>query len=895
MTRAARVYAWLLRAYPARWRARFEPGMQAAFAADLERARTRGLGARAAFWIATIAQALWFGLSERVLGGMSLRSFLAVDWRAAIRGLRAAPIVTTVAIASLALGIGANTALFSILNSLLLKPLPVRDPHQLVLVADEGSLTNPIWEQMRDRAGGALGGLAAYSTDPIDLSTGGRTDIVTGAWVSGSFFDVLGLDTVLGRPLTPADDDRRGGADGPVAVITAAFWKARYAGAADVIGRTIHLQRVPFTIVGVADPAFTAIDIGTDLSVFVPIGTDALMRGDASHLESRSSWWLHLIGRLKPGQSIDQATAAVRALQPLVREATIPPRWSDRMKATYLTTPFTLSPAATGRSPLRDRYRRPLTAILAVVGAVLLIACANIASLLLSRADARRRELSVRLALGASRGRLARQLLVESLVLSASGAALGLLVASWGAALLVRQLSTYADIVALDLSLDWRVAAFTAGVALVTALVFGAAPAFSVTRVEPGETLKDRSRNIAGDRRFRGRQALIVSQVALSLALVVCAGLFVRTFVSLARVPLGFDPRPLTVVDVELPPAIADPAARLALFDRLRAAAAGVPGVADAAASYLTPAGDSGWNAPVEVRGGLAVEENRRLEWLNPISPDFFSTYGMQMRAGRAFTAHDGAGMPKVMIVNEAFVKRRLGDGVNAVGRVVMGALEGSPTRVSYEIVGVVSDAVYREQRFGVEATMYVPLAQLAEPESTVVLTIKAASGGEALVRQLDAALLAVEARISTTFRPFREQLAATLTQERLVAMLSGFFGVLALVMVSLGLYGVTAYWVSRRRGEIGIRIALGAHPASVVRLVLRQISWLVVAGIVAGAALSYWAAKFVGTLLFGMEPRDPATFIGGSFLLLIVGLGAGWLPARRAAKLDPVKTLREQ
>ena len=893
MTRSERVYAWLLRAYPRRWRARFERGMLGAFAADLNRVRSRGIVARALFWIATVVQTLWFGIAERLSGVTSVRSFLAVDARAAVRALRAAPVITTMAILSLALGIGANTALFSILNSLLLKPLPVRDPGSLVLL--EGELTNPIWEELRARQTMFLDAMAVWSTDPYDLSAGGRTDFVNAALVSGNLFDVLGLRTTLGRPLTEADDDRRGGPDGPVAVITTAFWKARYGSASGIVGRSITINRVPFTIVGVVESGFRALDIGTDVSLLMPVATAALLRGNAGRLDGRSNWWLHGIGRLKPGQTIDEATAAIRAVQPPVRTATIPAHWDAAMQREYLTDPFRLSTAVNGRSPLRGQYREPLTTILVVVAAVLLIACANIASLLLSRAEARRRELSVRLALGATRARLARQLMVESLLLSAAGAVLGLLIASWGGALLVRQLSSWADVVSLDLAIDWRVLGFTAGAAILTALIFGTAPAMSVSRVEPGETLKTSARQIAGGRRFGVRQALIVVQVALSLALVVAAGLFVRTFVSLTRVPLGFDPRPLTVVDVELAQDVSDPAVRIERFEQLRAAAAAVPGVTHAAASAMTPISDSGWNAPVEVPGGLALPERRRLDWINAISPEWFETYGMRMREGRAFTSQDRRGTPLVMIVNEAFVKRRLGDGVAAVGRYVTGGLEHPSRNGTYQIVGVVSDTVYRQQRRGAEATMYLPLAQLAIPESEVSLTVRTAAGpGEVMTRQLAEALARVDRTGSLTFRAFREQIDATMTRERLMAMLSGFFGVLALVMVSIGLYGVTAYWVSRRRGEIGIRIALGAHPRGVVRLVLRQISWLIVIGIAAGAILSLWAARFAGTLLFGLEPRDPATYIGAALVLLVIGFAAGWLPARRAAQLDPVKVLRE-
>jgi predicted permease len=894
MTSRSRPYDWLLRIYPAWWRVRFEADMREAFAAEHADARAGGIAALCGFWIRTGAQALWFGLTERWRGSLSLRSFLAVDWRAAIRALRAAPVVTTMAVISLALGIGANTALFSILNSLLLRPLPVSAPHRLVLL-QEDSITHPIWEQIRHRQAQLIDGIAAWSTDPVDLSTGGRTDIVSAAWVSPSLFEVLELKMALGRSLTEMDNVRHGAPDGPVAVITSGFWERRFGRRPDVIGRTIPINRVPFTIVGVLGAGFNSLDVGTDLSILVPIASDALIRADDGlHLDSRSSWWLHVIGRLKPGQSIDDATAAIRGVQPQIREATIPPNWPLRDQASYLTTPFEWKPAATGRSPLRDRYERPLSAILAVVGAVLLIACANIASLLLSRAQARRREMSLRLALGASRGRLARQLLVESLLLSASGALLGLLVAQWGSALLVQQLSTYTDAVFLDLTLDWRVLGFTTGVAVLTALLFGIAPALSAFRVAPVEALKEAGRAVTGGSRFGVRQLLVVVQVALSLTLVVAAGLFVNTFVSLTRVPLGFDPQPLTVVQIDVSSTKADAGERLASFDAFRAAAAALPGVVQVSASALTPMSDDGWNAPVEVADGISLPERRRLDWVNVVSPEYFDTYGMRLREGRGFTAQDRTGSPRVMIVNEAFVRRRIGEGP-VIGRIVTGDIEGRPVKTSYEIVGVVNDAVYHTTRRGVVSTMYVPLAQLAAPDPGVALTIKTSAGvTEMSARQLVDALVRVDPNAGLSMRSFREQIDATLTRERVVAMLSAFFGALALLMVSLSLYGVTAFWIGRRRAEIGIRIALGAHPGHVVRLVLRQVSWLIVIGIAAGTVLSVWAARFIETLLFGLQARDPATLIGASLLLLVVGLGAGWMPARRAAKLNPVAVLRE-
>ncbi len=406
------------------------------------------------------------------------------DLRDAFRALKSTPVVTIVAILSLGLGIGANTAIFSILDTLLLRSLPVMEPQRLVMLADtngrRSSWTNPIWEQIRERQA-IFDGAFAWSMARFNLARGGQTELVDGMWVSGRLFEVLGVPAVLGRTLTEVDDRRGGGPDGPVAVISYGFWQRRFGGAADIIGRSLTVERVPFTIVGVTPPQFFGADVGRAFDVAIPIGTDPLIRGKESALDRRSWWWLSVMFRLKPGQSLEQGQTAFRGIQPQIREQTMPQDWREEDKASYLKEPMSLVQAASGGSPLRERYRRPLTTIMVVVGLVLLIACANIANLLLARATARRHELSIRLALGASRLRIARQLLTESLLLASIGAFVGLLLAQSGSRLLVRQLSTGANTVFLDLTLDWRILAFTASVAILTALLFGTAPALRGT------------------------------------------------------------------------------------------------------------------------------------------------------------------------------------------------------------------------------------------------------------------------------------------------------------------------------------------------------------------------------------------------------------------------------
>jgi predicted permease len=819
------------------------------------------------------------------------------DIRDAIRALKATPVVSFVAILSLALGIGANTAMFSIIDSLLLRSLPVKEPHRLGLLAfqnGQGSWTNPIWEQVRDRQG-LFDGVLAWSSTRFNLAQGGQTDMVDGVWTSGGYFDVLGVPAVLGRTFTPIDDRRGGGPDGPVAVLSYGFWQRRFAGAADVVGKTITVERVPFTIIGVTSPEFFGADVGRAFDVAIPIGTEPLIRGKESALDRRSYWWLSVMARVNERQTFESASAALRGVQPQIREATIPEHYREQDKGNYLKEGFLLQPAATGASFLRRRYQRPLLTIMVVVGLVLLIACANIANLLLARATGRRHEISLRLALGASRLRLTRQLLTESLVLAGCGAGLGLVFALWGSRLLVRQLSTSTSYVFLDLSLDWRVLAFTAAVAVATALLFGTVPALRATRVLPNEALKEQGRGVVGEGRFGLGNALVVIQVALSLILIVAAGLFMRTFSSLSNLNLGFNRTPVLVAAVNAQRLQLEPADRPAFFERLRGAAAGAPGVATAALSAVTPVSGSTWQFGVDAIDGVPVPEGdgRRSVFVNLISRDWFSTYGTRIIAGRDFTDADATG-PGVVIVNEAFA-RKFTSGENPLGR-RLGQL-GAPSRPSTErvVIGYAQDAVYRSLREPVPPTMYILVSQYHEPPSSMAISVRAAGGSPMLLtKSLAAALTDVNRDIAITFRPLAEQVNASLIQDRIVAMLSGFFGGLALLLAGLGLYGVTSYAVSRRRTEIGIRMALGAEPAGVVRMVLTRVAWLVGAGVVTGVAASLWASKYVTTLLFELQPRDPGTLIVSSLALASIGALAGWLPARRASRIDPARVLRD-
>jgi putative ABC transport system permease protein len=835
----------------------------------------------------------------RDVWAMRVLDSLQQDVRAAVRGLRKNAGFSAIVIGTLALGIGANTSLFSIFNSLILRPLPVRDPGSLALLAD-GSWSYPVWQEIKARSTDLFDDAFAWSRESFDLAQGGRAVPVDGAYVSGRFFEVLGVPAFRGRMLTPADDSAAP-SNGPVAVISHRFWRQHLGGAEDVIGRQliVHPQRLSFTIVGVMPPGFSGVDVGRMADVMLPFAAEPILAGRESVLQGVGMSWLEMMVRLKPGQTIEHANAALRGVQPQIRAAVVPGlRGDPAFAARYLTRPLTLEPAAAGASRLRRQFETPLYAMVVAVGLVLLVACANIASLMLARALARREELSVRLALGGSRWRLARLLFVESLLVAMTGAALGLVFARWSSALLVQQLDTWQSTVSLELALDWRVLVFTATLACLCAISAGVAPMIGMKSVSPGEALRGAGRAMAGDRRFAVRGALLVAQIAISFVLVIAAGLFLRTFASLSQLPLGFVPEPLVIVHMNLLASGIPPEERAARVGRLRDAVAVVSSVRSVAVSQMRLLTGGGWftNNRVAVGDGPMLPEDRRNRvWRNATTPGWFETMGIPLRSGRDFNDRDRVGSPPVAIVNEAFARRYL-PGQPPIGQTLRVDSDVGPR---YEIVGVVADAVYTAPRDGMLPTMWVALAQ-REPREwnswrDAVLTIKAVPGQRALVeRDVAAALTQADPTVVFTPGTFDQIVDATVTQERLIAMTSGFFGALALLLAGLGLYGTVVHAVSARRTEIGLRMALGAQPAGIVRLVFRRVGLLIVSGLALGMAGSWWAARFLAPLLFRVEARDPMTFSGTAAVLVVVGVLAAWVPARRAARLDPATVLRE-
>jgi putative ABC transport system permease protein len=824
------------------------------------------------------------------------------DCRLAWRTLRATPLISLLGALSLALGIGANTAVFSVINALLLRALPVTEPERLVLVTDATdhvrAWSYQIWREIRARAA-LFERSAAWSYGGVSLSPAGEAQMAEGLWASGSLFQTLGVPAAIGRTLTEADDNPQGTADGPVAMISHAFWLRRFGGAPDILGRPLTVDGVPVTIVGVTPRAFSGPEVGRAFDIILPLGVEALVRRQDSSVANSGITFLTIIARLNPGQSIESATSALRAAQGGIRDATIgdPAGFSSRAALErYLKEPFTLVPGARGYSGARDLralYGRPLTVILTVVALLLLIACVNVANLLTARALARKRELSVRLALGASRRRLVRMLFAESLLLYAGGASLAVPIGMVAGRALVRQLSTAMNPVFLDVPFDGRVLTFTVVTTLLVTLVFGTAPAYRLSGVAPGDALTQ-ERSPARGSRGRLPGVLVFAQVALSVVLLVVSGLLIRTFTALSSRPLGFDPGGVLVVTIDASRAEVDAGHRLSVYERAREAVRALPGVAEAALSLRTPVG-RGQFTPRALISGIGDPQT---VWGNLISPGWLAAFGTPIVAGRDLSESDRQGAPRVAVVNETFA-RRFSSGASPIGKSMTLYPGTSMALGPIQIVGVVRDAVYSSLRFDAPPSFYVPLAQFDHLPAlgirTIALSVKSAGPPPMLLaRAVADAVARVDPRLTLTFRPLTAQVDASLAQERLVARLAGCFGALALLLAGLGLYGVTAHDVAMRRAEIGIRLALGAQPRGIARLVLARASFSVGAGLAAGLLVSLWATSFVSSLLYGLRPRDPVTLTGALIVLASVAAMASWLPARRAARTDPAVVLRE-
>ena len=829
------------------------------------------------------------------------------DARYGLRTLRQAPGFTAVAVLTLALAIGANTAIFSIVNGLLLRALPVAAPGQLAVVSTDSAIANgypagfnyTVWEQIRERSA-PIGHAVAWTVFParLDLAQGGESDLVDGLFVSGNFFDELGVVPPVGRTFA-ASEDRLASPDSRVAVISHGLWQRRFGGDAAVIGRSLLIERQPVTIIGVAPPNFYGPEVGRAFDVAMPLGSAPLVLHEDNWGTDGGRSYLAIMLRLASGQSIASATAVLRGQHRQIIAAAMPPKsiWGE-YQDTQLKDALALAPAAAGTSELRRQYSRAVVTVLVIAALVLLVACANIANLLIARGAARRRELSLRLALGAPRRRLIQQLLVESLILASTGAVLGLLVASWASDALVTQMSTWFDRVTLDVSLDWRVVTFTVLTTLATALLFGLMPAFRASRVTPVSALKDLMSTGQRAARASGRGGLVAAQVALSLMLVIAAGLFIRTFDRLLAVPLGFDSDRVLVVEINASRTESATGARLALYQRLTEAVADLPDVTQAAVSLNTPANRGVTLVADYVAPGMPqLPPPERRATVNYVSSGWFRTYGLHTQAGRVLTMQDSTGSPLVAVANDAFA-RKFFPGRHAVGGTIVDAL--SPPDMapdSRTIVGVVGNSIEQSLRYEAYPSLYLPMSQwrpLMPVPAQISMSVRAASGSpSSLARSVAERLTATDRRLAFTFRTLEEQVAAARHQERLIAWLSTFFGGLALLLAAIGLFGIASSTVVRRRTEIGIRMALGAQRRDVVHLALRQTTLATAAGLAIGLGAAAALTRYLEAMLFGITPLDAVTFVAAPVVLALVALVACLLPARRATSIDPMIALR--
>jgi predicted permease len=837
-------------------------------------------------------------------------AMLLQDLRYAVRALARTPGFTLIVVLTLGAGIGANTAIFSLLDQVLLRTIPVQRPEELVQLDGPGTFSGrtngdrtfsyPMYADLRDRNTVFSGLIGRFSTSGT-MAAGQQAERITLELITGNTFQVLGVDAALGRALTP-EDDRTPGAH-PVAVLSYGYWQRRFAGDPAIVNRTVRINATPMTIVGVAPRGFAGVMSGASPDVFVPVMMKGQMTPTWNELDRRRSRWLSVVGRLKPGVTPERAKASLDVLFRQINdyELTAVPEFaaaSQRFKDRFRARTLTLHDAAIGLSDIRGDFSTPLTVLMGMVGLVLLIASANVANLLLSRATARQKEMAMRLALGASRWRLIRQMLTESIVLAGAGALVGLLLAAWLGELLLATLASDDLSRALSTSPDLRVGLFTAGIALATAVIFGLAPALQSARLELTETMRDSAGSLSGGvRHARFRKSLVVAQVALSTLLVAGGALFARSLSNLQQVDRGFDTDRLLTFSLNPSYIGYDQAAVRRFTDTLLTEVRALPGVTSASVARLAVLTGSGWRRTIGVQGYTPRQDEDMSPRVNEVSDGYFEAMKIPLLAGRGFTPRDVDGAPQVAIVNETFVKYFFPN-QNPLGRRFGWSARGNPSAI--EIVGVVKDSLYANIRQGTTSEsatprfVYIPYVQGTEigPMNVYVRADAAAAAGlpdrlRQTVRRLDAGLPVGDLQWMDT------TVEQALFTERMLARLSAAFGILATLLATIGLYGVMSYTVSRRTREIGIRIALGAERSNVLWLVQREVALLALPGVALGVPAALALGRYVSSQLVGVSATDPLAIGGAAALLSFVSLVAGWLPARRASRVEPLRALR--
>ncbi|HEY6253962.1 MAG TPA: ABC transporter permease, partial [Candidatus Angelobacter sp.] len=814
---------------------------------------------------------------RRAVGAHLLETLLQ-DVRYGLRLLRKSRGFTAVAILTLALGIGANTAIFSLMNAVMLRSLPVQNPQELVQLLrfnPEGrgqptsSFTNPLWEQVRDHQD-LFSSVFSWSADQFDLAQGGLVHPVNVIFASGNYFNTLGVPPAAGRLFTTADDQRGCPA---TAVLSYGFWQEHFGATRSAVDSTLSLDNHSFQVIGVSSPGFNGVEVGRKFDVAIPVCTAAVFDGKQSRLDIRAWWWLNIIGRVKPGISPEQLKARLNVLSPQMFAAAAPTKWSPADQQRFARTLLVNVPAVSGISDVRIQFGQPLKILMAVVGLVLLIASANLASLMLARATSRNKEIAVRKALGASRSRLIRQLLTECVLLSSAGALLGIFFARWGAALLVRYISTRKDGVFLDLSPDVRILAFTAGIAVFTGLLFGVLPAFRSTRVSLTAAMKSGPAGETAQRKLiRPGKWIVASQVAFSLVLVMVAGLFLRSLVKLTTLDIGFDRSNVLIVNANLKTSGVPPEQRLSVGDEIESRLRVLPGMVSVGRSVRTPVSNWEWNQYVEVDTPNPPKGDDALAYFNFISPGYFQTLRTPLLAGRDFHETDTKTSPPVVIVNEAFARKLLSNS-NPVGKYLRTLDNQGKLGAPIQIVGLVKDSKYESLREDTYSQAFFPMSQLWQSMDEENLELRTASRPSDLILPVQNAIAQVNKGISLDFHSLAEQVNDSIVQERLLATLSAFFGALALLLAMIGLYGSLSYLVNQRRSEFGVRMALGAPPVSILGLIMREVVLIVFSGALAGTILSLLSIRTVERLLFGLSAYDPTTMLGAIVTLAAVAL----------------------
>jgi predicted permease len=829
------------------------------------------------------------------------------DLRYALRTFTKSPGFSAVAVLTLALGIGANAAIFALVDRVLIRPLPVRDPERLVLLRSPGpsqgntwsdddeatSFSYPMYRDLAERST-VFDGLIGELPFQASVAARGETETSAGELVTGNYFSVLGVPPARGRVLTPADDRSPGGH--PLTVLSHAYWSRRFGADPSVVGQAIRVNDQLLTVVGVAAPFFQGIQAGRRADLFVPMMMKAQMTPGWNGLDDPKSYWLQMVGRLKPGRSLPEAERALAPTYRALLGETLPriTGWNDVRKQEFLKRRLELLPGARGRRVLQDGIGTPLLSLMAMVGLVLLIACSNLAGLLAARGAARQREYGIRLAIGASRYQLLRQSLLECLVYAAVGGGLGLLTAAWTLQALLGAFPADDGLRQVGVAIDPRVLLFAGAVSLVAAVLFGAAPSWRAARLDPAKTIRGQGRGTtsAGSEVIRFRQWLVTGQVALTLILLVAAGLFARSLRNLWQVDLGL--KPDHVIGFSISPALNGYSTErsLALARDLTEDLRALPGVRSATVAQISTltGNDSGGNVTVEGQPELGPESAHARR--NRIGPDYFVTLGIPLLAGRTIAWTDDASAPKVAVVNQTFVKTYFPGGHALGQRFVFG---GPGTKPDTEIVGIVADSKGSEV-----SEKPVPYAYLSfnQPARLVEVTFYART-------EQDPATLASAVRDAVRRRDpqlpiddlktLSAQVADSLLTERLMMLLSVAFGGLAALLAALGVYGVLSFAVAARRQEIGVRMALGAGPSAVRRLVLGDVARFLLVGTAIGLPCAYALARAVESILFGVHASDPSIFVFGAGLMAVVAIAAGWPPAARAARTDALDALRSE